>query len=287
MIDGRKVTAWTPFGRENTVSILVKYLERDVRRGIVDEYVLYMNTDDSQVSDRAYGYRLAEEHDWIRILERPLRHPGPKQRSTGYAYRSFTDADTIYVRFDDDVVYVHDDAIENLVRKKIEMEPSKAIFPIIWNNALVSWYLQQCGIVPKEWGEVTPYCMDPVGWANGPFAVKMHEKLLGHIEAGTVEDCFLYQDFPIKLGEQFSVSCFASAGRDYAALPQPGVLVPDEEENFHTVHWPRVTGQPNILIGNAVVSHFSFFPQRPFLDASEVLEQYRSLAEKLNGQGNS
>jgi len=123
--------------------------------------------------------------------------------------------------------------------------------------------------------------MDPIGWANGPFAVKMHEKLIGHIEAGTVESCFMYQDFPIKIGEQFSVSCFASAGKDYAALETPGVLVPDEEENFHTVHWPRVTGQPNILIGNAVVSHFSFFPQRPFLDASGVLERYRALSKEL------
>jgi hypothetical protein len=280
VIDGHKVTAWTPFGREKTVSILVKYLERDVRRGIVDEYVLYMNTDDDQKSDRAYGYALAEQHDWIRILERPMRHPGPKQRSTGYAYRSFTDPETIYVRFDDDVVYVDDAAIENLVRKKIEMEPSKAIFPIIWNNALVSWYLQQCGIVPREWGEVSPYCMDPVGWANGPFAVKMHEKLLGHIEAGTVESCFMYQDFPIKLGEQFSVSCFASAGRDYAALPQPGVLVPDEEEHFHTVHWPTVSGQPNILVGDAVVSHWSFFPQHPFLNNTDLLDRYRELADK-------
>jgi hypothetical protein len=42
-----------------------------------------------------------------------------------------------------------------------------------------------------------------------------------------------------------------------------------------------VTGQPNILIGNAVVSHFSFFPQRPFLDASGVLDRYRELADKV------
>lgn len=281
MIDGKTVAAWTPYGRATTVSILAKYMERDHAAGVVDEWILYMNLDEEQqADDRSYAEQLAAEHEWVRMVERPQRHPGPKQRSTGYAYREFVDPDTVYVRFDDDVVYVHPDTVAALVRKKIEMQPSMCVFPIIWNNALSTWFLQAAGVVPMEWGQVSPYCMDPMGWANGPFAVRMHEKLIGHIEAGTVEDCYLYQDMPLKLGDQFSVSCFASAGADYAALETPGVLVPDEEEHWHTVHRPRVTGQPNILAGNALVSHWSFFPQRPFLANSGLLERYRTLAKE-------
>jgi hypothetical protein len=122
--------------------------------------------------------------------------------------------------------------------------------------------------------------MDPTGWANGPFAVRLHELLLAHIEAGTVEDLYLYQDFPLQPGTQFSVSCFASRGEDYAALPQPGVLVPDEEESWHTIHRPLATGAPNIIRGNAIVSHFSFFPQHPFLNNTNLLDRYRDLADK-------
>lgn len=281
MIDGHKVACWTPFGRERTVSLLVKYMERDVKRGLVDEYILYMNTDDGQASDRAYGYALAEQHDWIRIIERPERHPGPKQRSTGYFYRYATDPETVYVRFDDDVVFVDESAVENLVRARLQMPAPTAVFPVIFNNAIVSHFLQACGRVPMEWGEVKPYCMDPMGWANGPFAVKLHELLLDHIERGRVEDLYLYQDFPIAPGTQFSVSCFASLGSMYAALPGgPGVLVPDEEEAFHTVHHPLATGAPNILRGDAVVSHFSFFPQHPFLNNTNLLDRYRDLADK-------
>lgn len=281
MIDGHKVTCWTPFGRERTVSILAKYMERDVRRGIVDEYILYMNTDDDQVADREYGYRLAEEYDWIRIIERPERYPGPKQRSTGYFYRYATDADTVFVRLDDDVVYLHTDAIENLVRARLEMPVPTAVFPIIFNNAICSHFLQLCGKVPMEWGEVKQYCMDANGWANGAFAVKLHQLLLDHIEAGTVEDLYLYQDFPIAPGTQFSVSCFASLGSMYASLEAgPGVLVPDEEESWHTIHRPLATGAPNILRGNAIVSHWSFFPQHAFLNSTDLLDRYRDLAEK-------
>lgn len=290
MIDGRKVACWTPFGRESTVSLLVKYMERDVKRGIVDEYVLYMNVGDNQESDRAYGYALADEHDWIRIIERPERHPGPIQRSTGFFYRYATDPDTVYVRLDDDIVYIHQDAIENLVRARIQMPAPVAVLGTTWNNAIVSWFAQQAGVIPREFGVVgAPFCMDPMGWANGAFAVRIHELLLDHIDAGTVDQLYLYQDFPVcnpqgGPGMQFSVSCFASLGSMYAGLPAgPGVLVPDEEESFHTVHEPMRIGVPNILVGNALVSHFTFQPQRPHVLASNVLDRYRALAEKLGG----
>lgn len=286
MIHGHRVVAWTPFGREVTVSILVEYIRRDVERGLIDEYVIYMNTDDDQNSDRAYGYSLAERYDWVTVQERPERHPGPKQRSTGYFYRSATDANTVYLRFDDDIVYIHESAIENLVGKRLEMPHATAIFATTWNNAIVSWYAQKAGVIPETLGRLgaEPFCMDPMGWANGQFAVDIHHLLLDKIETGRVEDLYLYQDFPIKPGTQFSVSCFASLGTLYATLPHgPGVLVPDEEEHWHTVHQPTVTGQPNILIGNALVSHYTFFPQRAIVLASDVLDRYRALAEKVNG----
>lgn len=281
MIDGHKVTCWTPFGRERTVSLLVKYMERDVKRGIVDEYILYMNTDDDQAADRAYGYALAEQHDWIRIIERPERYPGPKQRSTGYFYRYATDPGTVFVRFDDDIVYVHENAVENLVRARLQMDAPAAVFPIIINNAICSYFLQACDKIPREWGQVGMYCMDPVGWANGPFAVKLHELLLDHIERGTVEDLYLHHDFQLPPGTQFSVSCFASLGSMYASLPDgPGILVPDEEESWHTIHRPLATGASNVVRADSIVSHFSFFTQHAFLNPTDLLDRYRDLADK-------
>jgi hypothetical protein len=265
MIDGRRVIAWTPYGRRRTYSILIKYLARDVARGLVDEVWAFMNTDPvGQEDDIAYAHELNEQHDWFKLKLRPEGiNLGrlPKQRYTGLAYRYMIDPDAIYLRLDDDVLYLHDDAIENLVRARIEMPAPIAIFPVIINNAICSHFLQACGKVPLEWGHVTAYCMDPNGWASGPFAVKMHELLLSHVEAGTVEDLYLYQDYSLQPGTQFSVSCFASRGEDYAALPRPGVLVPDEEESWHTVHQPLATGRPNIQTG--------------------LLDRYRELADKV------
>lgn len=296
MLDGKPVIAWTPYGREVTVSVLAKYMERDHARGLVDEWWLCLNTDPTgQEGDLRYAYTLARKFPWIKVMDRPLGMPRrhPKQRNTGYFYQYMTDLDTTFVRLDDDIVYVHPDAVARLVRSARERPDTVASFPVMWNNSIVSWFAQQAQIIPEA-GSVDPvtgyvwplvggpYCMDGVGWADGKFAVAIHDLLLSALERGEdLEKFYFYQDFPVQLGTQFSVSVFASLGRMYADLPSPGVLVPDEEEHWHTVHQPRVVGQPNVIVGDALVSHFTFNPQRRIVLASNTLDRYRALADNL------
>jgi hypothetical protein len=283
MLSGKRVVAWTPFGREKTVSVLADYMRREHERGIVDEWWLCMNTDPEQASDIMYAMKLGMRYQhWVRQLQRPSTCPRlfPKQRNTGYFYRYMTDPDTVFVRFDDDIIYVHEDAVQRLVTHRLETQAGVASFPVMWNNSVVSWFLQQAGIIPQEWGIVGgPYCMDPTGWANGQFAVKMHNHLLDNV--GDIEKLFLYQDYQLQVGMQFSVGTFASLGSMYAALPTPGVLEPHEEESWHTVHHPRRLMQPSMLVGNALVSHYTFFPQKAIVEATDILDRYRLLAKDL------
>lgn len=294
MIDGKRVVAWTPYGREETVSILEHYLVREHERGLVDEWWLCMNTDPHQEDDRVFARYLKQVHgEWIKLVPRPEGVPifQQKQRNTGYFYREMTDPDTVFVRLDDDIVYVHEDAIERLVRHRLQAGSGIASFPVMWNNAVVSWYAQAQGAIPapgtgdysgSTWPQVGgPYCMDPVGWADGRFGAALHRLLLERLEEGDIERCFLYQDIALPIGLQFSVSTFASLGATYAGLATPGVLVPDEEESWHTIHEPRRIGQPNVIVGNALVSHYTFFPQGPIIRATDILDRYRDQARKL------
>jgi hypothetical protein len=158
-------------------------------------------------------------------------------------------------------------------------------FGLILNNAICSWYLQQHGKIPSspEWLDVVqPYCMDPVGWANGAFAVDLHNELLRRLEdGGDPSDLYLYQDIPLSPRQQFSVSHFAVLGSDYAALDPPGHLDYPEEEHWHTVHRPGIVGKDNVIVGNALVAHYTFMPQQKIVRPSNVLARYRAIAEKI------
>lgn len=285
MIDNHPVVAWTPYGRRRTVSILAEYMRRDHERGLIDEWWLYLNTDADQVDDLVYAHELAETYDWVRLVERPNGYPvlTPKQKNTGYAYLYMADRETVYVRLDDDIVYLHYDAIANLVKSKVALADSVlCAFPIIINNAIVSWHLQQQRRLPgpsKGWESVQlPYCMDSVGWASGEFAVRLHEFVLDKIEAGKVPDLYMHHTVTLPPRQQFSVSCFATLGSDYADLSPAGHLGA-EEEFWHSVHRPQQAGLVNIIVDTSVVVHWSFYHQHVELDASGLLDRYRKLAE--------
>lgn len=283
MIEGKRVVAWTPYGRKETVSILAKYVARDVEAGIVDEYILYMNTDPDQEEDREYAKHLEEAYPFIRTLPIPEGVPlqDTKQSNTAFFYLYALEPDTVYVRLDDDLVYVHEDAIERLVRAKIGT-PALATFPLIINNAVVSWYLQTCGKIPYEFGTVgSPHCTDPIGWADKRFAENLHYLLLDKIRTNTVSDMFLHHDIQLAVGHQFSVSCFAAESQIYQELPRPGFLA-HEEETWLTITRSYQTGRQNVIVGSSLVSHLSFFPHSKYIrEETDILQQYAELAAEL------
>lgn len=312
MIGGRRVVAFTPFGREVTVSILERYLRREHERGLLDEWMLCMNTDPWQHEDVEYAERLARENDWITTWERPgpagprgipaewrRGFRQPKQMNTGRFYWYMQDRDAVYVRFDDDVVWVHEDALERLVRELLEPDEERllgrylpegrrewlGVFPVIWNNAVSSWWLQQSGVIPMEWGTVRQSAMDPVGWGDPRFAERIHERLFEAIDAG--EERLLFgpvwnRGHVLDYRQQFSVSCFAISGAEYADLG--GVLDWDEEEHWLTMHRPSIVRRPNVVVGDAHVAHFSFFTQRDYLlTRTDLLDRYRRLSLTVSG----
>lgn len=284
MIDGKKVVAWTPYGRKETMTILSQYVIRDHAAGVIDEYHLYMNTDPDQHQDVLYAQWLASTYEWIHLKERPAgeRVLHPKQLNTGRYYRYAIEPDTVYIRLDDDIVYVHEDAMARLAHAKIH-SPATVCFPLIWHNAICSFWLQNMGKIPLEYGRVREaYCMDPTGWGDAQFAEKIHRRLLDHIRADAVDELFLHHDIQLPIGLQFSVSCFAANSDLYRQLDPPGHLPYEEEETWHTIHETHRSGRANMIIGNALVSHLSFFPHTHYIRReTDILDQYRELAEAL------
>jgi hypothetical protein len=280
MINGKEVIAFTPYGRELTVSILYEYLKRDYERGIVDKWMLWMNTDKGQYLDREYAVSLAARNKWIELYDCPVYPPLiPKQLNTGTFYRFCDNPDAMYVRFDDDIVYIEENAIERLVINRIETDAGLVNFPVMINNAITSHFLQALGKIPKEWGLVGLYCMDANGWASPEFGEKLHTLALDKIEAKEQDHFFLHMNIQLPGPIQYSVSSFAAPGTIYQEVG--GDLGFMEEENWHTVKRPQELSKPNIIVANSLVSHFSFYTQRGHLLETNILDRYRELSERL------
>lgn len=274
------MVVFTPWGRELTASILYRYIKRDHDAGLVDEWMLWSNTDEDQHRDREYAEELAQQHHWINVYERPLgevRHP--KQLNTGRFYVYTQDPDTIYVRMDDDIVWVDQNAIRNLVQFRLDNPQPYVVFPIIWNNAVCSYYLQQGEQMPSWWGKVDCYCMDPKGWADPHFAENIHNHLLKCIENGDVYRLFMHTSVQLPMSLQFSVSSFAQFGGEYA---KHDGLIGYEEEGWHTMQQPYETGRANVIVPDSLISHFSFYHQRNYLlKKTDLLQRYKELSEDV------
>jgi hypothetical protein len=152
-------------------------------------------------------------------------------------------------------------------------------FPLIVNNAVASWYMQMQGAIPREWGTLQPYCMDPLGWADGYFAERLHRYTLDHIRNGSIGEMFLYHDVQLPAGLQFSVSCFAYLGQDLVDhCDPPGFIDHTDDEAWFSKEMPVALNRPNDLVGTALVSHYTFYPQRDHILHTDILDQYRELA---------
>lgn len=286
MFEGHKVVAVIPAGRRKTMSLLLKYLDLEYQKGILDGVQLWMNTD------------VASDWKWLEAQKNVYVTPTylppelgpfrtPKQLNTGYFYTQTVDPGTIYVRFDDDIIYLHEDALKNLLTRRVELRDVFLVFPTIWNNAIISYYAQEAGSIDESHGRVSePYCMDPVGWERPDYGEHVHRVLLEHIEAGSVPRLYFpdqWLDF-----HRFSISSFAFFGEDFAKFPLgPGLMyVPHEplpdEEIWLTEKYVREIGARNILLGNAIISHYTFFTQRPHIDQTNVLDLYRDVAKRAH-----
>lgn len=275
-----RVVVKIPFGRRVTVEILFNHLYAN--KDIVDEVWLLMNTDPDQEEDVKYAEQLEKSNPGfiVRKFNPDKEFLEPKQLNTGKFYKYMTDPETIYIRMDDDLVYIHDDFFKNIIDFRIDNPQYFVVMGHAWNNSIIS-YLQQN--VYKNIGEdegivQNKFAMDPIGWMSPNFAEYIHNILLKHIEDGTVESLF-FDRYELTEKQRYSVCCFAFFGKDFAKFN--GDLKGAEEEQWITEVYTKENDIINAVCGNALVSHYAFFAQRPHLEANtDIRERYLKVSQQ-------
>ena len=263
MFEGYRIVVVTPAGRRRYMRLLVPQV---LASPLVDRYDIWVNTPDP--GDLAFLGGIAALDPRIRLVAQP-DGAAPQVKSIGAFHRTAMDADTIYVRLDDDIVWLEPGFFETLLRFRIAHPEYFLVMPLIINNAVCTFLLQNFQkVTPSRFVSAT--CMDEFGWRDPYLALDLHRLLMDLIRRGETQRLHLP---PCEIAlNRFSINSICWFGTDMAAI---GGQVGEEEEHELSLALPLRINRRNCFCGDTLVAHYAFVYQRPKLERSGVLEEYQ------------
>lgn len=275
MINGKKVIAFTPSGRQRYMDILWKFIERDHTAGIIDEWVIFNNS--YTPLDDQHTREFADRGRWITVLSDDLPIAKRNAPSIHRFYKHLRDENAIYVRIDDDIVWIESDAVPLLVSHKLLNPKLFLSYPVIVNNTRMSYWLQENGNIPRDWGNLIDVFLEPTAWRSAAFDAKLQRLVLDTIYSGQPLSSVFGMPDRVTTGRSsdgipnnhISVNSFAIDGVDMAQC-----VVPWDEEGYMSDFRPKQLGRFNGICGSAIVSHFAYHPQTAEMEATGMLQEF-------------
>lgn len=271
MYRGYKIIAHTAAGRRRYMQWLVPFV---VAEPIVDVYEIWINT--VNMADVEFFQGLARAFSKVKLVSQPDGEWNGNLSINAF-YRGCQDEDAIYIRLDDDIVWMERDSIRKMIDFRIDNPDYFLVMPLVINNALSTYLLQQQGKIQLDryYGSS---CMHPILWESGNFAAQIHQWFIdGYLKMGGVNKLHVDKAFPVSM-TRFSINCIVFWGKDMKAM---GGQVLDDEEEYVSCRYPTSIGKASAWNGNTIMSHFAFYTQREQLDKQDILGQYgRILAEE-------
>ena len=183
-----------------------------------------------------------------------------------------TQKDTIYVRFDDDVVWMEQDAAKKLVEYRLNNPEYFLVFGNTVNNALCDFLHKKTNILDIN-DEIEYECMGKITWNAPVVAEKKHRAFLANYENNKVTG-YYFTDHLLKDYERCSINVISWFGEKFAEFN--GIVGTSEEQWLACVK-PFLDKTPNVIFGNAIFVHYAFGPQRQHLTKTNVLDCYRNI----------
>jgi len=274
-----------PAGRKKYLEIFKKFLYRKIDEGLVDGIQLWLNTVDPV--DIAYLESMEAENSKVKIYRQgePINSLGFYETynplKTYLFFANAQDDDTVYIRFDDDIIWANEDAIEKIVKATIDNPNSFVITPNIINSTICNSWHQEKGVLSEEAGKVKRYnrnepnCayLDEFNYTDGKLCEHIHATFKKHYETGRLEEYYLPSRV-LNEFERFSICSVAWLGKNKISL---GYI----EEPQIAWELPQALNRPNYFVGDALLVHYAYHTQRPFLDAigNPQLEFYRTITK--------
>ena len=270
MYNNQKIVVVTPAGRKDYLNILKNYV---LTNPIVDEWQLWLNTTDKENIN--YLKHLNNSKLKVSIVRAHGSIGNNYQIHKFFKY--CTKSNTIYIRLDDDVVWLEPNSLEKLIKFRISNPEYFLVFGNIINNSICDHIHQKNGALKIDC-EIGYDCLDKNGWENPKVAEKKHANLFNAIK-NQETNTYKFDKWVLKDYERCSINVISWLGKDFAAFD--GEVGPDEE-NWLTQVKPKELGRPNCICGESLFSHFSFHTQSKHLLSTNILDEYKNLLLETN-----
>lgn len=274
MINNKKIVVVTPAGRKRYMEILLKYILRE--RNIIDEYRIWVNTNNK--SDQDYFDSIEEKYKgFVTLDKRFIKEEFCGTNSNIHKFfDKCTDSDTVYIRLDDDVVWLSENFIANLAEYRIKNPKPFLVYPTIINNGICDSILQNQGFY-QNLGDFNYDCTGTIAFTDPIVCEQKHKEMIDKLYE--VERINELNTWILRRYERVSINCISWLGETFAEFS--GIVDRDEEHWLSCVK-PKELGIPNVITGISTCSHFAFGPQREHMDKTNVLELYQNLSEYID-----
>ena len=261
-----KMIVVTPAGRQRYLEILYKHLQKQTAD--FNKWILWLNTESK--SDIEYCKALAEQNEWIECRNLSTKFDGTHTIHT--FFRECVDPDTIYIRLDDDIVWLENGFLNNMYNFRIANPDYFLVYGNIVNNNIIDHIHHRLGVISR----FIDYDCIGNGWKEGTIAQEVHNCFLDSIKNNDI-DRWKFSRWVLSQYERVSINCICFFGSEFAKFNGE---VDKAEETWLSSVKPKSIKTPNIINGDALMVHFSFYSQREYLESkTKILEMYKQLAD--------
>jgi len=283
MYNGYSVKVLMFAGRRRFMRINLPYLQK---HPLVDEILIGDNI--VNPADREWVRNAYKEYNKVRYIEQMpnyevLHNANPMLSSLQYwnFYLHAADPTAVYIKLDDDIVYIGENCIENMLAWRFTDRSKLLVYATTVNNPLANLLFDKTDLKADGLGEIMYQ-----KFVDLDYAVSIHRRFLA-------DPCSFRLESDFEFGSEFTfglpnhgmyirpsinaICWFGFDMRNWIMLKSKIRFIYDDEQ-FMCKDLFDIYDTKSVMIKDAVVCHYSFGSQKGLKDyEAEFLPQYAKL----------
>lgn len=275
MYNGYKIKPFVFAGRKQNMEILFPLLNDT----IIDEVIIGLNTNDPV--DTQFIHEYVNTHTKFSIVDVPhaiKRTPSAYR----YMFSKMQDADTIYIKIDDDILRFSNNFWEDLIKFRVSNPNYLLVYPFVINNPFcnyISGWFKNKFNNPSDcmywsWSNPLSAAFLLTAYANNKLPLD-HLSTMNRIETNH-QQAYYRREISDYVRPSINVICFF--GKDcYEMNWIDNMKASRSDEVFltHDIFTRKLTNRMNCIIPNIHCVHYSFYPQKNTLNQLGIFRLYQ------------